>query len=150
MSVSRSLFKAAIVDHSINDDDLGGAVVFLILSVAEEVCAIICGSLPVVIPQLFRRHERERSSQKTDRNDPTKLGAMPQRRSTIRGFQKLGKGPGGHTYEVQDLADWDSGSVPLNTVVAVTPLRTEEPRDALIVLKRKYEVTVEVSGPHAV
>lgn len=49
--------------RSTNDNDLKGVAVFLILSVAEEVCAIICGSLPVVIPQLFREFKRGRPSQ---------------------------------------------------------------------------------------
>ena len=33
-----------------NDADLDGVVRFLILSAAEAVCAILCASLPVVVP----------------------------------------------------------------------------------------------------
>lgn len=137
-----------------NDDDLDGVAVFLILSVAEEVCAIICGSLPVVIPQIVREYNRKRSSQKADHSHSTSLGAVPPSRSMIRGFQKLGEGSGDQTYESQnpasELTDWACGSIPMNTVVADTTPQTEDPGDAQIIVKREYEVTVGGSDMHAV
>lgn len=137
-----------------NDGALDGVVVFLILSVAEEVCAIICGSLPVVIPQLIREFKKERPSQKSDHSYTTKLGPVPQSRSLIRGFQKLGEGSGDQVYETRDLAgehdDLACGSFPMNTVVAETPPQSENPGDAQIVVRKGYEVTVAGSGPHAV
>lgn len=120
-------------------------MVFLILSVAEEVCAIICGSLPVVIPQLVREYKRERSSQKTNNSYSTGLGAVPQSRSVIRGFRKLGAGSNDLTY-----TDWACGSIPLNTVVTETPPQTEDPGDTQIVVKREFEVTVGCLDPDAV
>ncbi len=130
-----------------DDDDLDGVAVFLILSVAEEVCAIICGSLPVVIPQLLREYRRERSSRKTSSSYSTKLGSVPQSRGIVRGFQKLGEGP----YESQNLGgehtDW---AIPLNTVVTETPPQTEDPCDAQIVVRREFEVTVGGLETHSV
>lgn len=139
-----------------NYNDLDGVVVFLILSVAEEVCAIICGSLPVVIPQLFREYKssRERSSQKKDRSYSMDLGAITQSRSMVRGFEKLGEGSGDRAYESRNLAGerigWACGSIPANTVVAETLPHTEDPGDAQIVVQRNYEVTVGGSVPQVV
>ena len=138
-----------------NDDNLDGVVVFLILSVAEEVCAMTCGSLPVVIPQLVREYKRNHSSPKSDHSYSTKLGNVPQSRGLIRGFRKLGgESSGDRVYEGQNLAgeqsNWPCGSIALNTVVAETPPHTKDPGDAQIVVKKEYEVTVGGSDAQAV
>ena len=135
----------------INDIALDGVVVFLILSVAEEVCAIICATLPVVAPQLLREYKNKRSSHKTDNSYSSRLGTASQPRSMIKGFQKLGEGSGSQMYEGPTLTgdeDGASGSIPLNTVVAEHPPQTEDPGEAQIVVKREYEVTVGGSRAH--
>ena len=132
-----------------NNDALDGVVVFLILSVAEEVCAVVCASLPVVAPQLFREYKNKRSSQRTD-------NSYTHTRTMVKGFQKLGEGSGDQTTtttESRILAgeeEWACGSIPLNTVVTENPPQTEDPGDAQIVVKREYEVTVGGSDAHAV
>ena len=122
-----------------------GVVIFLILSVAEEVCAIICASLPVVIPQLFRTYRNKHSSQKTDSSYSKGLAAVPTSRSKIGGFYKLSGGSGGQTNEVCHAAgeqDWASGSIQLNHVVVESCPQSQDLDDAHVLVKREYEVTV--------
>ena len=137
-----------------NDGKLDGVVVFLILSVAEEVCAMICASLPVVIPHVLREYRRKRTSQKTSSSYPSKLGSRSQLRSMIRGFQKLGGRSGDRTYPCEDLAgehtDQVPGSIQLDALVAQEPLRFEDHGNGRIAVKREYEVTLGDSDPHAV
>lgn len=142
-------------DTKLTDDDgLDGVVIFLILSVAEEVSAILCASLPVVIPQIFRELKGDRSLQKTEDSYTTNNGTVPQSRGMIRGFQKLGEGSGEQIYQNQNLAgeqyDFAGGSIPLNTVVAETTPQTEDPGAARVVVKTEYEVIRAGSDPHAV
>lgn len=135
-------------------DDIDGVVIFLILSVAEEVSAILCASLPVVIPQIFRELKKDHSLQKTEDSYTTKLQTVPQSRSMIRGFQKLGEGSGEQVYQNQTMAggqyDFTGGSIPLNTVIAETTPQTEDLGDARIVVKKEYEVIRAGSDAHAV
>ena len=129
-------------------------VIFLILSVAEEVSAILCASLPVVIPQIFRELKKDHSLQKTEDSYTTNLGNVPQSRNMIRGFQKLGEGSGEQVYQNENMAggpyDFPGGSIPLNTVVAETTPQTEDPGDARVVVKKEYEVIRAGSDAHAV
>lgn len=132
-----------------NGDALDGVVVFLILSVAEEVCAIICASLPVVIPQFVRGYRSKRSSQETENSYPKRLVAMPQPRSTVGGFQKLSEGLGDRGCEARNLSggqDWGSGSILLNHVVVESCRRNQDLGDAQIGVEREYEVTVTARG----
>ena len=125
-------------------------VVFLILSVAEEVCAIICATLPVVIPQLIQEYKSKRSShQKTDNSYSSRHGPASQPRSMVRGFQMLVDGSAGQTYEGRNV-DGDCGSIPLHTVVAEHPPQTEDPGQTQIIVKKEYEVTVGGSSASAV
>ena len=122
-----------------------GVVVFLILSVAEEVCAIICASLPVVIPQLFRTYKNKHSSQKTDSSYSEGLAAVPTSRSKFGGFYKLSEGSGRQTNEgchAADGQDWASGSIQLNSVVVESCPQSQDLDGAHIMVKREYEVTV--------
>lgn len=142
-------------DTNLTDDDvLDGVVIFLILSVAEEVCAILCASLPVVIPQIFREMKNEQSLQKTEDSYVPNHGTGPQSRGMIRGFQKLGEGSGEQIYQNHNLAgeqyDFAGGAIPLNTVVAEPTPQTEDPGDARVVVKTEYEVIRVGSDPHAV
>ena len=142
-------------DTNLTDHDLlDGVVIFLILSVAEEVSAILCASLPVIIPQIFREMKGNRSLQKKEDSYTTNHGTVPQSRGMIRGFQKLGEGSGEQIYQTQNLAgeqyDFAGGSIPLNTVVAETTPQTEDPGDARVLVKTEYEVIRAGSDPHAV
>ena len=128
-----------------NGNASDGVVIFLILSVAEEVCAIICASLPVVIPQLFHTCKNKHSSQKTDSSYSNGLAAVPTSRSKIEGFHKLSGGSGGQTNEgrhAADEQDWASGSIQLNRVVAESCPQSQDLDDAHILVKKEYEVTV--------
>ena len=129
-----------------NGNASDGVVIFLILSVAEEVCAIICASLPVVIPQLFRTYRNKHSSQKTDSSSYSKgLAAVVTSRSKIGGFHKISGDSSGQTNKGCYAAgeqDWASGSIQLNHVVAESCPRSQDLDDAQILVKREYEVTV--------
>ena len=137
-----------------NDGNLDGVVVFLILSVAEEVCAIICASLPVVIPHVLREYRRERTSHKTSSSYPSNPGSRSQLRSMIRGFQKLGGRSGDRIYPGEDLAGEHSdrvpGSIQLDALATQEPPRFEDHGNGQIVVKREYEVTLGDSDPHAI
>lgn len=135
-----------------NEHALDGVVIFLILSVAEEVCAIICASLSVVIPQLVLEYKSKRSSQKIDNSYPKRLGAVPQSRSKVRGFQRLGEGLGDQRPESRNLSseqDWPLGSIQLSSVVVESRPQTEHLENTQIVVKTEYEVTVGYSDTHA-
>ncbi|KAL8714471.1 MAG: hypothetical protein Q9220_001804 [cf. Caloplaca sp. 1 TL-2023] len=83
-----------------------GVVIFLILSVAEEVCAILCGSLPVVFPILYQQYKNRpakssaplSSSQRKSKSNSNNSGsrftskfsaAVPALGSLGKGFGKL-------------------------------------------------------------
>ena len=131
-----------------NDNAIDGVVVFLILSVAEEVCAMICACLPVVIPQFVRGYRSKRSPQETGNSYPKRLVAIPQPRSTVGGFQKLSEGLGDWGFEGRNLSggqDWGSDFL-LNHVVVESCHRNQDLGDAQIGVEREYEVTVTARG----
>ena len=63
-----------------------------------------------------------------------------------RGFQRLGEGLDGQLHGTQDLSgentDPYGSSIPLNTVVAETLPRGEDPGDAQIVVKKEFHISV--------
>ncbi|KAL8820590.1 MAG: hypothetical protein Q9191_007482 [Dirinaria sp. TL-2023a] len=92
------------VDTDDSTDPSYGVVIFLILSAAEEVCAILCGSLPVVLPILYQQYKSWRHSQPSNSSSSrrryklnsggsglTKLSTVvvPPSRILGRGFGKL-------------------------------------------------------------
>ncbi len=100
-------------------------MVFLILTVAEEVTAIVCSSLPVVIPFLYRQsknglHSPSHSSKKSNfQSSPnlTKLGALiPPSISSGRGFGKLKE----HSDSSVELRSHGAGSIALNSTGGAT------------------------------
>lgn len=148
-----------------DETHLDGVAVFLILSVAEEVTAIVCGTLPVVIPQLWQgytRYRKYRSTQRSQDSAATKIGAVPQSRSLNKGFQKLGENLGtGHLHENEDSsseqvdsyseiplnnviaqATLPGSSIPMNSTVAEGLPRHKDPvYDARIVVKKEVDVS---------
>ena len=123
-----------------------GVVVFLILSVAEEVCAIICSTLPVVIPQIYREYKQSRASHKSDATDSS-LGATPRSRTSNKGFKKLNGGLPAQSDGDQDLSGQHSNilgtAIPLNTVVAKTLPQVQDPGDVGIVVKKEFQISRE-------
>ncbi|KAL8953123.1 MAG: hypothetical protein Q9222_001006 [Ikaeria aurantiellina] len=89
------------VDTDDKTDPSYGVVIFLILSVAEEVCAILCGSLPVVFPVLYQQYKNRptksspssSSQRKSNSNSTSRFtkfsAAVPALGSLGKGFGKL-------------------------------------------------------------
>ena len=134
-----------------------GVTVFLILTVAEEVCAIICSTLPVVIPQLFQAWKKHRSTH-TDDTIVNKAGSANASKSTTRGFQKLGEfgqDLGDVSLDTQgslaEQIDRQADAIPMNTVIAHTTCTHDDNSDAGIVIKKEFEVTSSQAAtrPHA-
>lgn len=129
--------------------------VFLILTVAEQVCAIICSTLPVVIPQLFQAWKKHHSTH-TDDTVVTKPGTVNASKNTTRGFKKLGEfgqdlGDVSLEESQASLAelqiDGQADAIPMNTVIAQTTCTHDEGnRDAGIVIKKEFEVTSSQAG----
>ena len=161
-----------------NDIHPDGVVIFLILSVAEEVTAIICGTLPVVIPQVwhgYKKYWKYRSSQKSGDGTAAKAGNgdLHQSRGMNRGFQKLGESLGtGHLHGIQDVSGEHSEaygsmiplkhvvagatlpgtSIPMNSTVVETLPRHKSPiDDTRIIVKTKFDISrTGADDPHAV
>ena len=139
-----------------------GVTVFLILTVAEAVCAIVCSTLPVVIPQLFQTWKKHHST-RSDDTMVNKVGtANPSKntpKGTTRGFQKLGEfgqDLGDISLASQgssaDQIDRQADAIPMNTVIAQTTCtHNDDNSDAGIVIKKEFEVTTSQAGgrPHA-
>ncbi|KAI2783995.1 hypothetical protein F4815DRAFT_441652 [Daldinia loculata] len=76
-----------LLDTDDKTDPSYGVAVFLILTAAEETTAVVCASLPVIVPQLFRRFKGKAggSSYVYDKNAAQ---ASSERRSA-RGFKRV-------------------------------------------------------------
>lgn len=145
-------------------------VIFLILSVAEEVCAILCGSLPVVLPILYQQYKAWRqptsnSSRKYKINSGsglTKLSTVvPPSRSLGRGFGKLDEesdssvelkshGAGNTTLASNGGGGgwpFDNNDAPTYTVAAAqTPAKAENVVDEGDIVVRKEVHVTAVGG----
>lgn len=130
--------------RSTDDDDIDGVVMFLILSAAEAVCAIVCASLPVVVPQLSKEYKNMRSSRRSKYGASTKHETLSQSRSTSRGFQKLVERSGHQTDHALNLpgkqTEQPFDSIPLSTVVVETPALADDLDDAHIVVTKEVKV----------
>jgi len=139
-----------------------GVVVFLILTVAEEVAAIICSSLPVVIPFFYQQsrsrryspsHSSKRSRFQSSRN-LTKLSALvPPSKGYGRGFGKLDEhsesniGLRSHVAGNKTLvstggaADWPFSSD--SSMAAVAPAKAQDVVNAErdIVVRKEVRIT---------
>lgn len=129
-------------------------VVFLILTVAEMVCAIICSTLPVVIPQIFQTWKKHRSTHSDD-TIANKASITNPSKNTTRGFQKLGEfgqDLGDISLESQgssaDQIDAQADAIPMNTVIArPTGAHNDDSSDTGIVIKKEFEVTTLPAKP---
>lgn len=91
-------------------------VVFLILTVAEEVTAIICSSLPVVIPFLYQQcksrqrnptYSSKRSKYQSSTNHTKLSSIVTPSRSLNRGFGKLNE----HSDSIIELRSHGAGNL---------------------------------------
>lgn len=148
-------------------------VVFLILTVAEEVTAIICSSLPVVIPFLYqqsksRQHSPSHSSKRSKfQSSPnlTKLSSLvPPSISFGRGFGKLDE----HSDSSIELRSHGAGNIalvstggaaewpfcsnnPSYSMAAATPAKAQNVANAGrdIVVRKEVRITT-VNGTESV
>ncbi len=134
--------------RSTDGDDLDGVVIFLILSGAEAVCAIVCASLPVVVTQLSREYKNIGLSRRSKYGSSTKHETLSQSRSTSRGFPRLVEGSGHRTDHAQNLPHEQTerpfNSIPLSTVVVETPALADDFNDAHVVVTKEVKVIREV------
>jgi hypothetical protein len=97
------LILVPVVRLAISHTPLDGVVIFLILSAATEVAAIVCASMPVVGPEAFKEYKRRREESSYDY-----AGHSHSRSRLSKGFEQLG-GAGSRTTsnlrgEVQPIA----------------------------------------------
>ena len=138
-----------VISRPLSNYWIDGVVIFMILSVAEEVCAIVCSSLPVIGPQLFLTFKRDHSSRKLEHSSSSsKFKAIAQSRTCVsKGFQRLAGGPLGHAPDSQQTlhrvqrADWPCAEIPLNTVTAETMSQHEDLSDTGIVVRKEVQVS---------
>lgn len=148
-------------------------VVFLILTVAEEVTAIICSSLPVVTPFLYqqfknRQHSPSHSSKRSKfHSSPnlTKLSTVvPPSISLGRGFGRLDEHPYSsfelRSHGADNVASVSSGgaaewpfcnSNPSYSMAAATPAKAQDVVNAErdIVVRKEVRITT-VNGTESV
>ena len=116
-------------------------VIFLILSVAEEVCAIICASLPVIGPQLFQEFKKHKVTEKSDPDSSIMMGSIN------RGFYRLGEKNRDTSLEAQNLpsnahTEWLGSPNPHNETTVESPPNNSGPDDSQIMVRSEYKVTV--------
>ena len=148
---------------------LDGVAIFLILSAAEVVCALMCSSLPVVAPLLWRQWEnrnRKRSTPSRSLSHSSRLTDFNNRLSTVvqpsrilnRGFDKL-EDEGDVSINLRTALRGDMGLAqgaegeawplkkisPTYSAVAATPAKREgimsDQRDILV--QREVRITAE-------
>lgn len=117
-----------------------GVVIFLILSAAEAVCAIVCASLPVVGPQIFQKYKAGHPPQQK-RSTPGNSSYNATASHISKGFHKLG-GPSGDLSDEDHLHSQDDG-FPLNSVDVEAPAQAHamHSNGDKIVVKSEVHVT---------
>ena len=129
-----------------NDGVLDGVVVFLILTAAEGVCAVICASLPVIIPQVILEYRLYRGAGRS-RYGSGKLATRTQSSNANRGFRELVMAKGDQTEDVLTQrggrTERYQSSVPMNNIVTVmsTPADNADKDEDHILVETRFEVT---------
>ena len=129
-----------------DDDVLDGVVVFLILTAAEGVCAVVCASLPIIIPQAILEYRLRRGTVSSGYGSG-KLVTRSQPSNTNRGFRELVMAQGDQTEDV--LIPPARGTeryqsfVPMNHIVTVksTPADNDRKDEDHILVETRFEVT---------
>ncbi|KAG8528503.1 uncharacterized protein KY384_007421 [Bacidia gigantensis] len=134
------------VDTDDKTDPSYGVVLFLILSAAEAVCAILCASAPVVGPQVFKEYKAHHNStpKHTTTGASSKLATVS---TSSKRFHKLSGESGDlssdETQILPDQVQDTQHAIPLNSVNIETPARarSSQPGDDEIVVKSEVYVT---------
>ncbi|KAK6955559.1 hypothetical protein Daesc_003199 [Daldinia eschscholtzii] len=118
LELARVLVLLLDTDDKTDPSSTDGVAVFLILTAAEETVAVVCASLPVIVPQLFRRF-KGKAGGSSYVYDQKAAQASSEKRSA-RGFKRVASL--NHIWTMQTTVDGSKidnsheDGIPLNTI----------------------------------